>query len=90
MLPIKRTYFLIVFLCAFFLISHTFTVADEIVIHDGWDITRMAGDDAGWTHSKIVKIVKDDGSVIFKTDSESNLSIKRLGSEITCPSGKHV
>jgi hypothetical protein len=53
----------------------------EELIRDSWNVTKMAGDETGWAHEKILKVEKD-GEILFKTVTIAQVEMKRLGQTI--------
>jgi hypothetical protein len=79
MIKNKKTY-LWFLLASLVLLVFSFSAhaGEEKVLGDEWALVRMAGDDAGFVHSKVFQI--DEGSAIFyRTTHNSEVNIKRFG-----------
>lgn len=56
--------------------------AGETTVSEEWSVMRMAGADAGYTHTVVTRVEEPSG-VLFRSDVASKFSINRLGAKIT-------
>jgi len=52
------------------------------VINEHWGVMRISGDEAGWIHEKIFKIVKD-GRVHYRSETATSMEMKRFGQKVS-------
>lgn len=83
MIHSKKAYLLFLLASLVLLVfSSSAHAGKEKVLRDEWALMRMAGDDAGFFHSKVIRI--DEGSaILYRTTYNSEVSIKRFGQVTT-------
>lgn len=80
-MKLRSKLFLCILPACLLLILSIKSTAEEEVFQDVWTLMRIAGDNAGFVHTRTVRF-DEDGRTLFRTDETSRMEMKRFGDTI--------